>query len=58
MKKIFKVIPVSGRQHVVTNIEARGKGVENANYMGTGMALCGVLKEGEALHDWKKRTRN
>ena len=56
MSKIFKVISVSGRQHVVTNTESRGKGFDNPNYMGTGMALCGILNEGETLDDWRTRT--
>ena len=57
MSKIFKVISVSGRQHVITNVATRDATLADANYLGTGMALCGVLNEGETLVDWRNRTR-
>jgi len=30
--------------------------IPNPNYQGTGLALCGVLKNGETLEGWKKWT--
>ena len=63
MKKIYKTIPVNGQVHVITNAESRPKGtkaepykdIADADYRGTGMALCGVCLPGESLPQWKQR---
>lgn len=49
----YRVIKVAGRKHVVTPSEERRLGIPVANYMQTGMALCGVLKPRQTLLDWK-----
>lgn len=49
----YKIIKVAGRKHIVTPTEERLKGMPVANYMGTGLALCGVLKPRQTLLNWK-----
>jgi hypothetical protein len=60
--KNYKVIEVYGRKHVVRSIPSRGGGSNNAlpdaDYMGTGMALCGVLNDNETLDEWEIRIAN
>ena len=59
--KSYSTIEVCGKTHVLTINEDRrtklykGQLMENANYRGTGLALCGVLKTGKNLEQWKKR---
>jgi hypothetical protein len=68
----YKIIKVNGREHVLRSLD-RGdqqhflKGKDNnkvsvepipePNYLGTSMALCGVLLPGESLEGWIKRTK-
>jgi hypothetical protein len=58
-----KTIIVHGRTHVLTeskrndNVEDGQTKIEQPNYLGTGMALCGVLRPGETLEEWKKRRK-
>lgn len=55
--EIYQTIKVHGRVHVVCPSGSRHTFMhENANYLNTGKALCGVLKKGETLDNWKKRT--
>jgi hypothetical protein len=59
----YKIINVVGREHVVVNSKHRGgyTGIDgeismpDANYRGTCKALCGILKKGQSLDDWKKK---
>ena len=53
--KVYNIVTVGTRKHVVCTVTSRSGGVDNPNYMGTGMALCGVMKKGETLEQWKKR---
>ena len=54
---MIKIIKVAGRDHVVCSPSfVRITKSQLANYEGTGMALCGVLKRGETLDSWKQRT--
>ena len=63
---IYSTINVNGRVHVLcestirpnynTTNEFTGKKIEGkipeANYLNTGMALCGVIDKGDTLQDW------
>lgn len=51
MKKNYQTIEVHGHLHVLCDVETR-KVFEPANYLGTGMALCAVLKKRESLKSW------
>ena len=52
MKREYKTLTVEGREHVICTAKNRGPGLPDANYMGTGMALCGVLPKGESIDYW------
>ncbi len=54
--KDMRVVLVNGQRHVVIT-RVRYATVNDANYCGTGMALCGILKHRETLADFKKRFR-
>lgn len=54
---MYKVVSVKGREHVITEQKYhRTLPYNDANYMNTGMCLCGVLNENETLEQWMKRT--
>lgn len=59
MKKpiVYDTVEVYGRTHVVCSIYTYRPSYPDPNYRNTGMALCGVLKKGETLDGWIKRTR-
>jgi hypothetical protein len=44
--------------HVITPASDRSEAHEDANYRGTGMALCGVVEKNETLDDWLTKHRN
>lgn len=49
----YTTITVLGHQHVLCEASDRGRlGHPNANYMGTKMALCGVIEKGKTLEEW------
>jgi hypothetical protein len=50
----YKVLLVNGKAHIICNSSDR-LGHKNANYMGTGKALCGILSPGETLSAWIKK---
>ena len=58
----FKVVEVFGKSHVLVKSNRTGKYTDGGgtipapNYNHTGMALCGILKEGEGLNDFIGRT--
>lgn len=66
----YKILKVAGQEHVLRHVDRSetfylsvgGEKVKNklpdANYLGTGMALCGVLRKGESLKKFLKRTNN
>ena len=56
-KKMYNTIITNNRIHVIRLVADRGKYstgqvVPMPNYLGTGMALCGVVAKGETLEDW------
>jgi hypothetical protein len=69
MDKHYELLKVHGRHHVLTeqiNIrrtvrQYNGNYIEishpDANYMGTGKCLCGVLNKGETLEEWILRKK-
>lgn len=55
---MFKLVNVLGWEHVVTEQKHhRTLPYNDANYMNTGMCLCGILNKGETIEDWEKRTK-
>lgn len=51
--KIYKTIEVFGRIHVLCESETRNGSRHNqANYIGTGLALAGVVQKGKNLKFW------
>jgi hypothetical protein len=59
MENNIKVLIVGGRGHVLRPYRGDRLSIkELPNYMGTGLALCGVTKKGESLEHWRKRTNN
>ena len=69
MKQEYRLLEIGRRTHVLvssdrnTNIydkdefgyTAKEK-IPEANYMNTGMALCGILRQGESLENFLVRT--
>ena len=53
----YTTILVCGRLHVLREVSPRNTGIPEANYMGTGKALCGVVDKGDTLEDWIKKYR-
>lgn len=60
----YTLLKVHGREHVLKSPGrergtklANGEELPMPNYMGTGLALCGILRQGETLEDFKKRVR-
>lgn len=53
--KNFKTLVVAGKTHVVIDLNRNDDYYPNPNYMGTGMALCGILNDGETLEEFKIR---
>ena len=65
----FQVRTFSGINYIVVDTPNRGNYVGSVanyerqpipmpNFKGTGMALKAILRKGETLDGWKKRTRN
>lgn len=55
MSELYSTIVVWSRLHVICESkERKGNLHRDANYMGTGKALCGVLKKGQTLEEWMK----
>ena len=51
---MYKTTVMQGRLHVIRQIGER-QGYPLPNFNGTGQALCGLLKKGETLDQWRKR---
>lgn len=60
MKDLYKTIPVHNQNHVVKEVKRPNvvlmsgdnkiiQEIEQPNYRGSGMALCGILKPGQTL---------
>jgi hypothetical protein len=68
-EKKYTVIPVMGHLHVICQQSDRSSAIRSdgsrthrdANYMNTGLALCGVIKKTHTLQQWielkRKRER-
>jgi len=55
MSELYSTVVVAGRLHVICEAKDRRGGIHrDPNYMGTGRALCGVLKKGQTLEEWMK----
>ena len=52
--KNFSVISINKHDFVICSVLWR-EGYPDPNFAGTNMALCGVLKKGETLKEWKSR---
>ena len=60
---MYKILEVCGRFHVLTDCDrpmtiifnGKEQKIDQANYMKTGLALCGVLRQGETLEQWIRR---
>jgi hypothetical protein len=53
-----QILQVNGREHVVKRVTRSGTDSEGVpypepNYRGPGMALCGILRKGQTLQEWK-----
>lgn len=66
MAKIYKLIPVAGRVHVLCQTVVRGSytvegkdlgQIPTANYKGSMMALTGVLPKNGTLKSWLKANK-
>jgi len=60
VNKNYQVLNVGNRLYVVCEAEARpyyrtGGKIPEANYMNSGMALCGIIDRGKTLGYWKKK---
>lgn len=53
----YKTIILQGKVQVLRYYRRMGVGEVQPNYIGSGMALCGVLREGETLQGWIERYR-
>jgi len=54
---MYSTIFLNGHHVVLTPSKSRSGYYQEANFKGTGKALCGVLKKGETLPEWLKRTK-
>lgn len=61
IKRNYTLLEVNKRTYVLTTAKDRTQGInkgiilKDANFMGTGKALCGVLRPNETLLDWIHR---
>lgn len=54
MKPTYKTILVKGHIHVVRQYQRSTESVPDANYLSIkNLMLCGVLKKGETLEQWR-----
>lgn len=49
---MYQTIESFGRLHVLVQ-SRRIAEIDDPNYKGTGMALCGLVPEGKTLNDWE-----
>jgi hypothetical protein len=62
MEQNFSIIRVCGRSHVIREVDRPNVlyrdnvkiVIPDPNYMNTGKALCGILKIGQTLEEWKE----
>ena len=62
----YFTITMHGHHHVVKHAEKRpfkaadgtSMQIQQGNYLNKGLLLCGVLRYGETLDQWKKRTNH
>lgn len=53
---LYKTIKVYGRDHVLRQ-SFRYNRIQEANYLGTNMALCGILRPNETLDQFIARQK-
>lgn len=53
----FKSVIMHGKIHVLRFYRRMGSQLPQPNYIGSGMALCGVLRDGETLQEWISRNQ-
>lgn len=57
MKK-YVIKNINNVNYVLTTSYSREcDGLPNANFAGTGMALCGILQDEETIEEWHKRSK-
>ena len=56
-EKEYTVVKTGKRGYVLCGGENRKSVYSEANFMGTGKALCGVLEKGETIEDFKKKVQ-
>lgn len=55
---MYKTLMVHGKWHVLKIVESRySNKIDDANYMGKGLALCGILKKNETIEDFERRQK-
>jgi hypothetical protein len=52
----YRIIETCGRRHVIVPSRCRGK-IEEPNYLGTGLALTGVMHRKETIEHFLIRTK-
>lgn len=56
--KEYTIRKIGNTIYVLNGNSESGKSLtRNANFLGTGMALCGILKKGESLASWEKKLK-
>lgn len=55
--RLFKVIKVLNREHVIVEITKDRGSYDYPNYLNSGMALVGILRKEETYEQWEKRTK-
>ena len=53
----YNVIKMHGVGYVLRELDRTNTGFSNPNFMGSGMALRGILKAGETIKEFKRRDR-
>ena len=52
---MYRVIEFRGTNYVVRNYTRPGVAYDQPNFLGLGVALCGILRPFESLHEWIDR---
>ena len=48
----YEILKVNGYSYILSNFKRASKEFPQANFMGTGKALAGVLRKNQSLEDW------
>ena len=52
---MYRVIEFRGVSYVVRNYVRPGVAYDQPNFLGIGVALCGILKDNETIENWIDR---